>query len=242
MLLLLFINLSFGQQLHRYCFKSSASKNSAQAEFQQFKLAKEDLLGAGSDCFDLMLHKDSRVEFWNEFLAKRHSAEVANTTRFETKTCNIKVTKISSQNDRNSQVGIGRNSSLSKGASNLRSNQEAFIKVLSGKEAGLGFNNETFNFKCKYLNADKYELEFKMEEKQINTFIYTIAGIPMIQRLESDRSKVSSTVILNRGQKLEVAQYKNNEGSNLKSLSLPNGFNRKKLSKSGVMKVYLSIK
>ena len=61
----LFSFFSEAQELQRFCFPSVNQLNAAKNEFKQFKNTQEELLAVSDVCFDLVLFKQSRVEFWS---------------------------------------------------------------------------------------------------------------------------------------------------------------------------------
>lgn len=239
--LFLFSINCFSQNIERYCFSSISSKMKARQEFQQFKLPSEERLKVNQDCFDLIIPKNSRVDFWNSFLSKRHGASNQTLKQFRPKECRIKIEKVSTGNDKEKTILVGRKVKLNKGLTRTNSREESFIRVSSGKKASLGFNEEELKFKCTYKNEGLYEIEFSQKLDEVKNFFYTINGIPFWQQVRTNKESLQTSVLLNKGQKIEVGRIQRNNDKNRNNLGIPSGIDFKKENGTLTQKIFLSI-
>ncbi len=232
---------SYAQNLERFCFKNSFSKKQAHSEFSQFKLKDEDLLNVDELCFDLLLSSEKRIHFWTSFIEKRHSGINKTTTHFPLKECHIKMEKITLDNESQKDIQVSRRLNFKNGKTVNTSKEEGFIKVLSRKKAKLSFDNESLEFQCIYKNNNSYEIEFSQKLEDIQNFFYTVNGIPFWKQIKNESQSLQTTIILNKGEKIEIGGISKNKDKNQRNIGFPSGINFQEKDGKLTYRIYLSI-
>ncbi len=241
---LLLIIFSFklnAQELERYCFKSPGQKKMATQEYRQFKLSEESLLNVSALCFDLVVQSKKRIEFWDSFLHKRHGGINQTASQFKPEECRLKLETTRYTTELKNKLNLSKRPQFLKNKNQSEMKEESFLRILSGKQGQLLFDGEELNFICTYKNKDLYSIEFSRKVTEVKNINYLINGIPFWKQLTETKEHLTTSLQLNKGQRIEISSINRDKNESDNSLDIPSHLSQEKIDYAISQKTFLTI-
>lgn len=240
LLWLIFLTLaSHADSIETFCFEDSLNKSAAIKSLEPL-LLPADKVSFEESCFTLVT-ADHRRELLQRFIRNRHPEATVSFSSEELRkeACRLKVEKTRIDQDSNSSIGL-----RGAGVTERKSRGMETSKIQTINDFELAVNQNIIQGSCRFITPERYEIKLTVRKDLKPLHPPVSPGVIVIvngRPPDQETSQLSTTVQLQKGERVQIGtmnQKRKNEG---KDLGLPPRAQVKNLETSSSEEIYLSI-
>lgn len=248
--ILLFVFLAnplFAQdlQVETYCFSSTSESLKAQSS-AKYLMTSQDKIEDKNECFSLFT-SSTRRELIQKYLLQNYpnmKVSFSSEERSASETCHIRVEKIKNSNTQRSTFSLKNAPGVQNSTSQGKETSQ--IKVLSGAPFELRVDQQKIEGKCRYINANQFEITFSMKFIPRPLIPPVPEGVTVViqnppQPETQTGTNLSTTIQLAKGQRVEMGSIVKDLNDKAQSASLAPEFKYEKTEGVQEEKIYLAL-
>lgn len=205
----------YASSFERYCFSSKEEAHRAQKSLENIK-APVDSVNLEANCL-VVSTSERRVEIIQKYLLKIYPTMSITFSSSDTKKdeCLIKVEKETVSTQNRNRLGVQKTVTFGNASISSSKKEISSIRVTSGEDFKLSYDEQTLVGNCRYISPMKYEIKFSLlfTPKEVNPYD------PSTYK-QKEGTSVSTSLVLSAGQRVNVASIASKLNDEAKELKL----------------------
>lgn len=243
-MLLLFSNLSFAEDMssEKYCF--STSPVIAQKKFSAIQVPS-DVVTVDENCLVIQMRPHRRELIQRYMLSSIPGARVAFSSEdIQREPCKLKVEKIKTKKSESFDIGLNQQSgSISQTDTSANANETMDIQTL--KDFELTVDQDQVKGTCRYINQNRYEiaLEVRKNIKPVVPVALPPGTIVVMNQPPPDQETgvIQTQIQLSRGERIELGGVIKKANGKDRNVDIKPEFNIETSDQNSTEKVFLSL-
>ncbi len=215
-----------------YCFSSRTSLSSVRAHLNTVLSPQDEVVeNSSSHCLNIVIKNDLKEELYRKWISRKYpiissdSSATMKSSSINSRTvqehCRLEVERLTNVDKKTTGVDISKRSGAYERSFKHSGSQRSSLLLGVGRPGSLRVDNDYINVICKSRNASRVFLDIS---------------------LTGEKSSVSTSVTLNRGQSLDLASIVEDLNNRFRNISLKKGVRVEKIEGKKSYQYYLRIK